>query len=594
MDPMMSREARSISSSREAALLDTSLRDARVAADRMFTWILLCEWAAAVIAALVVTPRQWAGATSSAHPHLLIAVTLGGALALAPVWLARTRPGEAITRHVVAASQMLFSALLIHVTGGRLETHFHIFASLAFLTVYRDVRVLATATVVIAVEHVARTLYLPMSIYGEATASIWRAIEHAGWVIFEDIVLVMVVLQNLAGMRRNAAAQTEAERAGARATEAAAVLERNQAALAGAQAAAVAQRDAAERFLEEAGAVLASIAACDLTVRVVGTYSGEHARIQDSLNQAVTQLHDSLVQVAERTWHLTNAASQSSAGSDAVAQGATEQSASLDRSQTILDSVATTVQATAGDAREAHLLVVQTRDAAHTGTRAMLEMRDAMARVRDAATGTGAILRDIQDIAFQTNLLALNAAVEAARAGQAGQGFSVVAEEVRALALRSKEAAKRTETLVAASIVQAERGESITLKASDALDQVMRAVDGASAKVERISGATAEQAGRVSEVTRAVYETGQITQQNAASSEELSATSNELAAQTRALDELVGGFVLADGSSAQPALRRQTAPAPHREARRAPTPARTEPKARPIRPAPGRVELRAR
>ncbi len=84
---------------------------------------------------------------------------------------------------------MLYSALLIHLCGGRIETHFHIFGSLAFLAFYRDWKLLITATVVVAVDHLWRGIYWPQSVFGVLTASPWRAFEHAGWVLFEDVFL---------------------------------------------------------------------------------------------------------------------------------------------------------------------------------------------------------------------------------------------------------------------------------------------------------------------------------------------------------------------------------------------------------------------
>ena len=82
------------------------------------------------------------------------------------------------------------SALLIHLTGGRIETHFHVFGSLAFLAFYLDVPVLLTATVVIAADHFLRGIFWPESVYGVANPEWWRFLEHAGWVAFEDVFLI--------------------------------------------------------------------------------------------------------------------------------------------------------------------------------------------------------------------------------------------------------------------------------------------------------------------------------------------------------------------------------------------------------------------
>ena len=125
------------------------------------------------------------------HPHVWSAVVLGGVLSFFPMVLAVLRPGRASTRYVIAVAQMLWSALLIHLTGGRIETHFHVFGSLAFLAFYRDWRVLVPATVVVAADHLLRGLYFPQSVYGVLTGGTWRWLEHAAWVLFEDVFLVM-------------------------------------------------------------------------------------------------------------------------------------------------------------------------------------------------------------------------------------------------------------------------------------------------------------------------------------------------------------------------------------------------------------------
>jgi two-component system sensor histidine kinase/response regulator len=157
--------------------------------DRLFVGLFLFQWAAAVGLALWVTPLTWAGADRSTHPHVWAALLLGLAVISLPVALGVLQPGRALTRHVIAAGQMLTGALLIHLTGGRIETHFHVFGSLALLSFYRDWRVLVTASLVAAGDHFVRGLAWPESIYG-GPAGAWRWAEHIGWVAFIDVFLV--------------------------------------------------------------------------------------------------------------------------------------------------------------------------------------------------------------------------------------------------------------------------------------------------------------------------------------------------------------------------------------------------------------------
>ena len=179
--------------------------------DRMFAGLLVVQWLASIGVALWITPLTWIGATSSIHLHVLAAIFLGGIIATFPVLLVFLRLGHAVTRHVIAVAQMLAAALLIHLTGGRIETHFHIFGSLAFLAFYRDWRVLVTASVVVAVDHFLRGTYWPQSIFGTITPDSFRWIEHAGWVVFEDIFLFIMCHQSILEMRGIARRQAELE-----------------------------------------------------------------------------------------------------------------------------------------------------------------------------------------------------------------------------------------------------------------------------------------------------------------------------------------------------------------------------------------------
>jgi PAS domain S-box-containing protein len=158
--------------------------------DRLFFVLMAVQWVVGILFAIIVSPRAWNGSISSVHPHVYAAVLLGGLFCLFPMILIWRLPGQALTRQAVAIGQVCFSSLLIHLTGGRIETHFHVFGSLAFLACYRDWKVLPTATVIVAADHLIRGLWYPESVYGVAFSTPWRSLEHAGWVLFEDVVLL--------------------------------------------------------------------------------------------------------------------------------------------------------------------------------------------------------------------------------------------------------------------------------------------------------------------------------------------------------------------------------------------------------------------
>ena len=186
--------------------------------DRLFGRLMFFQWIAGILIAIFVAPLTWTGQSSQIHMHVWAAIFLGGAISIFPIWMTSAWPGATINRYVIAVAQMLMSALLIALTGGRIETHFHVFGSLVILSFYRDWRVLIPATIVVALDHFVRGIYWPYSVYGVLTASPLRSLEHAGWVIFEDVFLVISCLRSIREMRSiaNRTAALEASEQGFR------------------------------------------------------------------------------------------------------------------------------------------------------------------------------------------------------------------------------------------------------------------------------------------------------------------------------------------------------------------------------------------
>jgi serine/threonine protein kinase len=180
--------------------------------DRTFAVLMVFQWLVGIAAAIWISPKTWYGQHSQVHLHIWAAILLGGVIVSLPVLLAIYRPGYVYTRHIIAASQMLTSALLIHLTGGRIETHFHVFGSLAFLAFYCDWKVLTTATTVVLIDHVVRGIFWPQSVFGVLTTNHWRWLEHTFWVVFEDIFLFIACSRSVMDMfgMSNQQAQLEA------------------------------------------------------------------------------------------------------------------------------------------------------------------------------------------------------------------------------------------------------------------------------------------------------------------------------------------------------------------------------------------------
>ena len=182
-----------------------------VRTDQLFAVLMAIQWPAGIFVAYLVSPRTWSGSQSQLHLHVFAAIFLGGLVALMPIALVVSRPGRVLNRYVIAIAQMLTSSLLIHLTGGRIETHFHVFGSLAFLAVYRDWKVLIPAVAVVATDHLVRGVIWPYSVYGVLYATPWRTVEHAGWVLFESLFLVRTVIHSVNEMQAMALQRAQIE-----------------------------------------------------------------------------------------------------------------------------------------------------------------------------------------------------------------------------------------------------------------------------------------------------------------------------------------------------------------------------------------------
>jgi methyl-accepting chemotaxis protein len=242
------------------------------------------------------------------------------------------------------------------------------------------------------------------------------------------------------------------------------------------------------------------------------------------------------------------AAAQVSGASHSLAEGSSEQAASLEETSASLEEIASMTKRNAESAANAKKLSAQTRTAADSGSSDMDEMNRAMDAIKTSSTDISKIIKTIDEIAFQTNLLALNAAVEAARAGDAGMGFAVVAEEVRALAQRSAAAARETAAKIDDCVQKSQHGATVSSEVTKSFGSIRQQVRELEQLVAGIATACHEQSLGAAQVTTAVGQMDKITQSNAAVAEESAAAAKQLNAQAadvlvaaQALDCLVTG-----------------------------------------------------
>ncbi|TQF09412.1 two-component sensor histidine kinase, partial [Myxococcus llanfairpwllgwyngyllgogerychwyrndrobwllllantysiliogogogochensis] len=177
--------------SRVRWLLSEYLSAVRRRADGLCIWLMGGQWLFALALAVVTSAHPWDWRLRPSPEPLWVALLLGGPLCIIPVTLALVRPGAVVTRQVMAVTQVLWSVLLVHLSGARLETHFHVFGSLALLSFYRDPRVLLTAGVTAVVAHVLRGIGWPEPGATFSGAPGWSVLELAFWVGLVDGVLVL-------------------------------------------------------------------------------------------------------------------------------------------------------------------------------------------------------------------------------------------------------------------------------------------------------------------------------------------------------------------------------------------------------------------
>ncbi len=254
--------------------------------------------------------------------------------------------------------------------------------------------------------------------------------------------------------------------------------------------------------------------------------------ITKPINRIIAGLNEGSDQV-------NDAAGQVSSASQQLAEGASEQASSLEETSSALEQMAAMTRTNAENAKQANSLSDQAREAAHSGDKTMEKLNQSMAGINESSGQMSKIIKVIEEIAFQTNLLALNAAVEAARAGEHGKGFAVVADEVRNLAQRCAAAAKEITTLIEGSVNKAQEGTRVAEEVGKALGAIVGDVTKVSDLVNGISKASDEQAQGVEQVNTAVSQMDKVTQQNASGAEESASAAEELASQAVAVKGMV-------------------------------------------------------
>jgi methyl-accepting chemotaxis protein len=305
-------------------------------------------------------------------------------------------------------------------------------------------------------------------------------------------------------------------------------------------------------YIGDISRILAEVGSGNLATGVTAEYMGDFVAIKDSLNSIIASLNQVLGEISQAADQVASGSRQVSDGSQTLSQGSTEQASSIEELTASIAEIAGRTKENAINANQASNLAKEAMSNAEKGSEQMKDMLGAMQEINESSANISKIIKVIDDIAFQTNILALNAAVEAARAGQHGKGFTVVAEEVRNLAARSAAAAKETTDLIEGSIGKVQAGTKIANDTAAALVEIVEGIEKSANLVSGIAEASNEQASGIAQINKGIEQVSQVVQNNSATAEQSAAASEELSSQAELLKEMVGRFRLGKTAKALP------------------------------------------
>ena len=455
------------------------------------------------------------------------ALMIGLPAALVPSALLALAPGTRVSRLSNAAAFMIFSALMIHQAHGMIEMHFGIFVLLAFLLFYRDWLPVVAAAALIAVHHLTfnylQTSGAPVYVFAGRTG-IDLVLVHAAYVVFEAAILVYMAAQ----FRREAIQSAELHDIG--------------------------------RHLSTTGENL------DLKYRKAGAVSD----FAVGFNVFMDAVHAAVSSTRAAADRLLGASNDLSTITERSSHGAQQQQSETEQVATAMNQMTATVQDVSQNAHYAADGALKADEEARNGARVVSDTIKAIhalagnvenasgviQRLESESENIGSVLDVIRGIAEQTNLLALNAAIEAARAGEQGRGFAVVADEVRTLASRTQQSTAEIQEMIqrlqvgskdAVAVMeegrrQTQAGVEQAARAGESLQRITESITTIRDMNAQIASAAEQQASVAEEINRSIVSISQVADETSLGMREAAMSSNQLTEYARQLQERVERF----------------------------------------------------
>ena len=299
-------------------------------------------------------------------------------------------------------------------------------------------------------------------------------------------------------------------------------------------------------YVREISVEVKAIAQGDLTRNGddITDFLGDFSELKTSLLYILKRFNSTLTEISNLAEQVSSNSSEVENASKSLADGATEQAGVIEELNATIDTVVDMAEDTAKETQNASARVKASANKANEEKEKMNELLTEMEHITEISKEIGNIITDIEDIASQTNLLSLNASIEAARAGEAGKGFAVVADQIGKLAADSAKSAVNTRDLIDKTLVEIEKGNTITRTTADAFNQIIADMESFAEIAQSTMEKANSQAESLEQIGKGIEQLSGVVQGNAASSEENTAISVNLAEGAAKMQDRVKIFKL--------------------------------------------------